>query len=174
MADEAPADVPVTDVYRRDWKGQGEQQPGAPAHEASEIARPKIILALVAGLLGGGALLHLVLYGLLGAFHVSPGGGSLTRFTQSLQAMVTPVPPSPHLQTAPGLDLQTLRSHETALLTTYGWGDRSRGVVRIPIDRAMALLAARGLPYTTDLPAAPFPHHGVLLGGETPAEGTDR
>lgn len=29
-------------------------------------------------------------------------------------------------------------------LTTYGWIDRERGVVRIPVDRAMELLAREG------------------------------
>ena len=29
-------------------------------------------------------------------------------------------------------------------LTSYGWIDRQRGIVRIPIDRAMELLANEG------------------------------
>jgi hypothetical protein len=31
-------------------------------------------------------------------------------------------------------------------LSSYGWVDREAGIVRIPIDRAMDLLAERGLP----------------------------
>lgn len=35
-------------------------------------------------------------------------------------------------------------------LNSYGWVDRSNGIVRIPIDRAMDLLAQRGLPARTN------------------------
>lgn len=55
-------------------------------------------------------------------------------------------PPAPRLQARPILDLQALRAEEAAALQSYGWIDRDRGIVRIPIERAMALLTARGLP----------------------------
>ena len=35
---------------------------------------------------------------------------------------------------------------EQATLNSYGWVDRARGVVRIPIDREMQLIAERGFP----------------------------
>ena len=35
---------------------------------------------------------------------------------------------------------------EEQTLHSYGWVDQPAGVVRIPIDRAMELLAQRGLP----------------------------
>ncbi|HEV2330417.1 MAG TPA: hypothetical protein VGY56_16670 [Verrucomicrobiae bacterium] len=35
-------------------------------------------------------------------------------------------------------------------LNSYGWVDRSNGIVRIPIDRAMDLLMQRGLPTRTN------------------------
>lgn len=56
------------------------------------------------------------------------------------------LPPQPRLQTRPADDLQQLREAENAKLNSYGWIDKSMGVVRIPIDRAMDLLAQRGLP----------------------------
>jgi hypothetical protein len=52
-------------------------------------------------------------------------------------------PPSPRLQVDPALDIHEHRKAEETLLTTYGWVDQQAGVVRIPIDRAMALLAER-------------------------------
>lgn len=52
-------------------------------------------------------------------------------------------PPAPRLQVHPLDDLQKLRAREDAQLGTYGWVDRPRGVVRLPIDRAMTLLAER-------------------------------
>jgi len=35
--------------------------------------------------------------------------------------------------------LSELRAKETAAATTYGWVDQSKGIVRIPIERAMQL-----------------------------------
>jgi hypothetical protein len=54
------------------------------------------------------------------------------------------VPPEPRLQPDPLRDLAALRAEEDALLGTYEWVDRQAGRVRIPIGRAMELLAARG------------------------------
>ena len=36
--------------------------------------------------------------------------------------------------------LLKLNEYEEAQLTTYGWADEEKGVVRIPIDRAMTLM----------------------------------
>jgi hypothetical protein len=56
------------------------------------------------------------------------------------------LPTGPRLQTDPHRDLQQLRSAETAILQNYSWVDRESGIARIPINRAMELLAERGLP----------------------------
>lgn len=59
------------------------------------------------------------------------------------------LPPEPRLQTHPIRDLHDLRAAEDVVLNGYGWVDRNAGVVRIPIARAMELLAKRGLPAET-------------------------
>ena len=51
--------------------------------------------------------------------------------------------------------LERLRAADDATLTSYGWVDRKSGIVRIPIDRAIDLLAARGLPSKPQAPQAP-------------------
>jgi hypothetical protein len=43
----------------------------------------------------------------------------------------------------PVINLQTLRESERQVLTSYGWVDRERGIVRMPIDKAKSLLAAK-------------------------------
>jgi hypothetical protein len=50
-------------------------------------------------------------------------------------------PPAPRLQANPRRDLATLRARDQALLDRYAWIDRSAGTVRIPVERAMELLA---------------------------------
>ena len=55
-------------------------------------------------------------------------------------------PPGPRLQAEPTEELRRYRAEEDAALNGCAWIDRSRGVVRLPIERAMALLLRRGLP----------------------------
>ena len=55
-------------------------------------------------------------------------------------------PPEPRLQANPRLELQELRVEENAVLQTYGWVDRDKGVARMPIDEAMKIVVQRGLP----------------------------
>jgi hypothetical protein len=55
-------------------------------------------------------------------------------------------PPEPRLDARPIEQLERLRSEETATLDTYGWVDRKQGIVRLPIERAMELMAERGVP----------------------------
>lgn len=55
--------------------------------------------------------------------------------------------PTPRLQSDDGdQDTADLHAREDLLLDNYSWIDRSKGTVRIPIDRAMELIAQRGLP----------------------------
>ena len=55
-------------------------------------------------------------------------------------------PPEPRLQNNPQADMRMMREKEDTVLNHYGWVDANRGVVRIPIDRALDLVAERGLP----------------------------
>jgi hypothetical protein len=57
--------------------------------------------------------------------------------------------PEPQLETNERTELNTIRLHEEDTLSTYGYVDENAGTVRIPIDRAMELLAQRGLPTRT-------------------------
>ena len=55
--------------------------------------------------------------------------------------------PTPRLQNDDGnQDIADLHQRESLLLEHYSWVDRSQGKVRIPIERAMELIAQRGLP----------------------------
>jgi hypothetical protein len=56
------------------------------------------------------------------------------------------LPPQPRLQVNPRQDLLRLRENEKAELDSYGWVDQKNGIAHIPIDRAMDLIAQRGLP----------------------------
>lgn len=63
-------------------------------------------------------------------------------------------PPEPRLQVDPRRDLAALHEEERQALAGYGWVDREAGIARIPIERAMELLAGRG---SRGEPIAPAP-----------------
>jgi hypothetical protein len=62
-------------------------------------------------------------------------------------------PPAPRLQVQPVGHWKDFQKAEQERLATYGWMDRSSGAVHIPIDRAMTLIAERGV---GPLPPAPM------------------
>lgn len=55
-------------------------------------------------------------------------------------------PPQPRLQTNPVPAMKQIMDNENVLLNSYGWINEKTGAVRIPVRRAMQLLAERGLP----------------------------
>jgi hypothetical protein len=57
-----------------------------------------------------------------------------------------PTPPAPRLEAEPGQDLAAYRDFEQAKLSRYRWVDRQVGLVAIPIDHAMDVVAQQGLP----------------------------
>jgi hypothetical protein len=57
-----------------------------------------------------------------------------------------PSPPQPALQKAPAADYQTFLAEEQRQMEQYGWVDPDKGIVRIPVARAMELTLQKGLP----------------------------
>jgi hypothetical protein len=54
--------------------------------------------------------------------------------------------PGTRLQVDAQNELRQMRAAEDAMLNSYGWVDKDAGIVRIPVDRAMEILAKKGLP----------------------------
>lgn len=85
---------------------------------------------------------------------------SMKRERLANQALISPlrvgmgpeVPPAPLLQGEPGSpmlgpqDLAAVLASANARLDSAGWVDQSAGIRRIPIQQAMDIIAARGLP----------------------------
>lgn len=83
-----------------------------------------------------------LLFGLYRYF-LSREGGALPHDKVNVDARE--LPPLPRLQSAPIQDLKDMRAAEDKILSGYGWVDQQHGVARIPIDRAIDLLAQRGV-----------------------------
>ena len=70
---------------------------------------------------------------------------------------VNELPPPPRLEVDPGADLARLRRGEEKTLTSYGWIDQQQASRRqLPIERAIELLAERGLPQPKAKSAEPL------------------
>jgi hypothetical protein len=61
------------------------------------------------------------------------------------EARLDPIPPGPRLQPSPPRDMDELRAKDREALTTYGWVDPAEGVARIPVARAIEIVADKGL-----------------------------
>ena len=80
---------------------------------------------------------------------------------QNKMAAMTQQFPTPRLQTDDGnQEIADLHAKEDLLLENYSWANQSQGKVRIPIERAMELIAQTGLP------VAPKVEHAPLLTGD--------
>jgi hypothetical protein len=125
-------------------KPQGRQQAAAQGYEKRD-ADAKWIFGIVAFLIAAGLIMHFCLLGLMTLLGKTPTP------RDRLYGVAHANAPGenknvPHLQLSPPKDLREFRAREETELNTYGWIDRTNGVVRVPIDRAMELVLQRGLP----------------------------
>jgi hypothetical protein len=111
------------------------------AHEQSDV-NVRAILVFGLALAVAALVIHLGLYWLLESYK--------KRTAESVAPMAAIEAgdqiPEPRLRVSPRTDLAEMRAAEDKELQTYGWVDKENKIIRIPIDRAMELLAERGLP----------------------------
>ncbi len=111
-------------------------------HETRDIS-VRAVTWFAVGLVAAALIIFLSLAGLYKLFehqHPSPDAPSRIALQTGMIA------PPPRLQTNPAADLAAFRVAEEAKMHTYGWIERPAGVIHIPIERAMDLIAERGLP----------------------------
>jgi hypothetical protein len=76
---------------------------------------------------------------------------------QNKIAEITKSFPTPRVQLDDGnQDVADLHARENLLLNNYTWVDQSRGMVRIPVERAMEIVAEKGLPVAPAAQTAPL------------------
>jgi hypothetical protein len=153
-----------------------ELKPGAPNHgsyEHEDLA-PKGILYFMLALIVGTLFCVVMLRGVCAFLDKREKASQ-----PAMSPLVTNVPedtrhvahgypkaafPEPRLEEDERGQLYGIRMGEDKTLYTYGWVDEKAGTVRIPIDRAMDLLAQRGLPVRLQAHAD---------GGKTETSGTE-
>ena len=129
---------------------------GAAGHERSEVS-VRLIVASLAFLAVATAIVLVLVIGIFRYFYGAYGTAETAKLTQPV------VPPEPRIEVAPYEQLQQLRAKEDHIQSTYAWVDKPDGVVRIPIGRAIDMLASKGLPshsYIDDILAGRKPAVG--------------
>lgn len=121
-----------------------DQQSQEVGHETRDIS-VRVVGWFAVGLIAAAIITYA---GVAGLFHVFkqdyPSPSAPSRITEPRVFA-----PEPRLQNNPRTDLDQFRATEEAKLNSYGWIDKEEGVIRIPIERAMDLIAERGLPTRT-------------------------
>jgi len=139
-----------------------EQSP-EPGFERQDMV-PGSVYAFLAALAVAGILVAFVLWGLYRVLDTyqnrhQPAQNPLV---QSAETSLRNVPadaytkfPQPRLERNERQEINDFRLKEEQTLNSYGWVDQKTGVARIPIERAMQLIAQRGLPTTPKAGAVP-------------------
>ncbi len=125
--------------------------------------RPRAVYAFLIGLAIAGILVYFALWGLydvLDAYqkrHQPPQNPLVAPETDTRRVLPETIAkfPQPRLETNERLEINEFRLQEEQTLFSYGWVDQQAGIVRIPIDRAMELIAQRGLPTTPRVGTVP-------------------
>lgn len=112
--------------------------PNGVGHELSDVHVPSLVKGLIVL-----AVLVVVSVLLMAWMFRGLAARSGEQPPAPLMAPQRVLPPTPRLQVNPTTDLVEMRATQQQRLSTYGWVDRKAGVVRIPVDRAMELMAQR-------------------------------
>jgi hypothetical protein len=136
-----------------DARPQGDQHDQrASGHEANSL-RVRGLLVFAAALIGVTVLVSLMLTLVMREF--SNEERELDRLEVPRFAGDTREFPAPRIGADPTEELTRMKREDLGRLAEYGWIDRAAGIAHIPIERAIAILAERGLPAAgRDAPAA--------------------
>jgi hypothetical protein len=130
---------------------------GRPGHESNWIGLRSLAI-FTAGLITTIVVVQLLLVLLMkGLEHREERVEALYRGRKAIEIDQFP---NPQLQQNPADDLVRMKAEEQRRITSYGWVDRKAGIARIPVDRAVDILARSGLPKV----AAPAPDPGTPPG----------
>ena len=112
------------------------------SYEASDLD-PRLVIFVGAGLLV--TVLAVMTLTYLIFDYVTDRYSSRQPAASSLAHTRAPTP-EPHLGINAPEELRRLRATENTTLNSYAWVDKENGTVRIPIERAIEVLAKKGLP----------------------------
>ena len=135
-----------------------QQRPNRPANDHEGFERedlnPAGVIYFMAGL---GVVVVVVYFVVFGMYHflntyerahqppMSPMVAAPAD-TRAVRSEDTQAFPQPRLEESERAQLRQFIEDQDRKLATYNWVDKDKGIVQIPIDRAMDLIVERGLP----------------------------
>lgn len=144
------------------------EQTSKNANAHGQFEREDLSARGVFGFLIGLAMLCVLVYFILRGLYAyldvyqkahQPAPSPLVKITEADTRTVAPEDiskfPQPRLEKNERLEINDFRLQEEKTLNSYGWVDEKAGVVHIPIERAMQLVAQRGLPTRPQNPQNP-------------------
>jgi hypothetical protein len=126
------------------------------SYELSDLSPKKIALFGITL----AAVIGLVLVVCAGIFRYAAALQATRQKALSPLAQTREPTTEPRLQVHAARDLKEMRAAEDQVLQNYGWIDKKAGIARIPVDRAMKLLAQKGLPSRKEGVMATKQKHG--------------
>ena len=146
------------------------------AHDPSqEVERqdmsPGSVYAFLIGLAVAGLIVYFVLWGFYHGMDAyerrheppqNPLVPAASIDTRNIKPETIDKFPQPRLERNERVEINDFRLQEEQTLNSYGWVDQKAGVVRIPVERAMELVAQRGLPTTPRAGTVPPSEVGVV------------
>lgn len=130
-----------------------------PPHEPAEFDAEIHVRAVFLALAGLALLVALSFAGVFGFSRVLKAR-SIERDPAPLPVAEANQPrprPRAALQASPPAEMAKFAREEEAALTSWAWVDRENGVVQIPVDRALEIVAERGLPVPPPMPEVVAP-----------------
>jgi hypothetical protein len=158
-------------------RSHGSSQNDSPGYEVSDASVSGVAIFLLA-LAVSSVVIFVVSYGIGKVINtaIEKQDGPLNKWNQASSGQITQKNlasdaqleqeqlhqmtqnfPTPRLQIDDGdQDITDLHAREDLLLDHYSWVDQQHGKVRIPIARAMELIAQQGLPVVPGAPSEPL------------------
>jgi len=132
------------------------------AYDRSDLGASGIVSFLI-GLAITVVFIHLIIWGFVKAYtHFEPH--AMARTSAILEPQPAPPQgdpvtrfPAPQLQPDPVADMNKYREAVEQELNSSGWVNQNDGVAHIPVERAIDLVAQRGLPVRPAQASAPHP-----------------
>jgi len=118
---------------------QNENHTNGLGHETKEVSVPFVFVSLSA-LIIGAFLVSLLSVGIFQFFKNTYHPDEAAKASRQV------IPPAPRIDPHPAEELRSIRAREDHILNTYAVIDQKQGTVRVPIDRAIDMLAQKGLP----------------------------
>jgi hypothetical protein len=136
-----------------DARPQGRPRQGSTTGHEANILQVRGLIVFAAALVGVNILVLVILAVVMREF--SSEEKELDSLAVPRFAGDTGDFPAPLIQPDPAEELARMKTEDLGRLNQYGWIDRAAGVAHIPVDRAIEILAKKGLPIPAALPGEP-------------------